>query len=83
MVFDLDVATTKIYILRIPFGNPIWESHLGVYTHLQNNKMFKYSYMTFDQCVKENNELQRKLNLEVDEKESERMCRVMYILFFQ
>lgn len=39
--------------------------------------------MTFDQCVKENNELQRKLNLEVDEKESERMCRVMYILFFQ
>ena len=45
--------------------------------------MFKYSYLTFDQCVKENNELQRKLNLEVDEKESERMCRVMYILFFQ
>ena len=71
------------YNKNIYIENPIWESHLGVYTHLQNNKMFKYSYMTFDQCVKENNELQRKLNLEVDEKESERMCRVMYILFFQ
>ena len=48
-------------------------------------KMFnlnKYSYMTFDECVKENNELQRKLNLEVDEEESRRMCRGLYILFF-
>jgi len=42
----------------------------------------KYAYMTFDQCIVENNELQRKLNLEVDEEESKRMCRVMYGLFF-
>lgn len=44
--------------------------------------MFKYSYMTFDQCVKDRNELQRKLNVPVDEEESKRMCKVMYILFF-
>jgi len=42
----------------------------------------KYSYLTFEQCVKENNELQRKLNREVDVEESKRMCRGMYILFF-
>lgn len=48
-------------------------------------KMFdlnKFSYLTFDQCVKENNELQRKLNVEVDEEESKRMCKGLYILFF-
>lgn len=42
----------------------------------------KYAYMTFDQCIKQNNELQRSLDLEVDEEESKRMCRVMYGLFF-
>jgi len=42
----------------------------------------KYSYMTFDQCIAEHNELQRKLNLEVDEEESKRMCRIIYGLFF-
>jgi len=42
----------------------------------------KYAYMTFDQCIKENNELQKKLNLEVDEEESKRMCRGLYMLFF-
>jgi len=44
--------------------------------------LLKYSYLTFDKCIEENNELQRKLNLEVDEEESKRMCRSMYILFF-
>tara|TARA_B100000925_G_C21829767_1_gene396617 strand:+ start:282 stop:410 length:129 start_codon:yes stop_codon:yes gene_type:complete len=38
--------------------------------------------MTFDQCIKENNELQKKLNVEVDEEESKRMCRGLYMLFF-
>jgi len=42
----------------------------------------RWAWMTFDQCVRERNELQRKLNVEVDEEESKRMCRSMYILFF-
>lgn len=41
-----------------------------------------YAYINFDECVKENNELQRKLNVEVDESESKRMCRGLYFLFF-
>ena len=41
----------------------------------------KYAYMTFDQYITEQNELQRKLNLKVDEEESKRMCRVIYGLF--
>ena len=34
----------------------------------------KFAYMTFDQCIKENNELQKKLNVEVDEEESKRVA---------
>lgn len=44
--------------------------------------MFRYTYLTFDQCVKDRNELQRKLQIPVDEEESKRMCKTLYILFF-
>ena len=44
--------------------------------------MFRYTYKTFEQCVKDRNELQRKLQIPVDVEESKRMCKTLYILFF-
>jgi len=46
------------------------------------HRLKKFAYLTFDECVRENNELQRSLDLEVDEEESKRMCRVLYGLYF-
>ena len=46
------------------------------------HRLKKFAYVTFDECVTENNELQRSLDLEVGEEEKQTdVSSVVWVIF--